>query len=89
VEENFMSLMLVAVAFASFSAAQTGQVGNPGLSPGASELAQGDRSAPEGSSAPGVSASGERLICRRITVSGTHRYRRVCLTAAQWRQQAD
>ena len=81
-----MNMMLVAVAFAAFSAAQAG---TGDMSPATSDLPQSNRTAPEGSATPGVSATGERLICRRITVSGTHRYRRVCLTAAEWRRQAD
>jgi len=84
-----MNLLLVAVAFASLAADQGGQVGNAELSAGASELTQGNRAAPEGPSAEGTDANGERRLCRRVVISGTHRYRRVCLTAEQWRQQAD
>jgi len=79
-----MSLMIVAVAFASLSAVQGDSASNP------AELTSANREGPQGANnTEGVEANGERRICRRMTVSGTHRYRRVCLTAEQWRQQAD
>jgi Tfp pilus assembly protein PilV len=78
-----MSLMLVSVAFLSFSAFQAEQ------SPGGSGagLASENREAAQGTNnTEGTEANGERRICRRITATRTHQYRRVCLTAEQWRQ---
>jgi len=37
----------------------------------------------------GTDANGERRICRRIPASRTHMYRRVCMTARQWRDYDD
>lgn len=80
-----MSLMLVAVAFASLSASQASEAGS--LGSGADSSSQ-TREAPQGAgNGEGSDASGERRICRRIPTSGSHRYQRVCLTAEQWRQQ--
>jgi len=83
-----MNLMIVAVAFVSFSA-----VGNDhGLtSTGVNEIASpAAREAPPAPPAPPANASqasAERLVCRRLVTSGSNRARRVCMTAEQWRQQ--
>lgn len=80
-----MSLMLVAVAFASFSAAQASEAGSLGSG---AELNSQTREASQGAAnGEGADANGERRICRRIPTSGSHRYQRICLTAEQWRQQ--
>ena len=79
-----MSLMLVAVAFASLSTAQA----QDGSLAGGAELTIQNREAPQGAgNGEGSEANAERRICRRIPTSGSHRYQRVCLTAEQWRQQ--
>lgn len=58
--------------------------------PNAGELSAANREAPQGGdNGEGVDANGERRICRRLTVSSSHRYRRVCLTARQWRAYDD
>jgi hypothetical protein len=77
-----MSFMLVSVAFLSFSAFQADQ-GQAGSGAG---LSSENREAPQNAdTGEGTDANGERRICRRITTSSTHQYRRVCLTARQWR----
>jgi len=107
-----MNLLLVAVAFASFSAVQDDPRVSP-LDTGGSFSSQPRETpdAPSAESAPaaressssadttgatgagaasqapeGAATPGERQICRRIPISGTHRYRRVCQTADQWRR---
>ncbi|HYJ51590.1 MAG TPA: hypothetical protein VEW04_00295 [Allosphingosinicella sp.] len=78
-----MSLMLVSVAFLSFSAFQA----EPGAGGSGAGLASENREVAQGTNnAEGTEANGERRICRRITTSSTHQYRRVCMTAEQWRQ---
>jgi len=82
-----MTLMLVAVAFASLSTSQADPGGS--LGSGADLTAQ-NREAPVGTNnTEGTEANGERRICRRIPTSGSHRYQRVCLTSEQWRRQDD
>ena len=77
-----MSLMLVSVAFLSFSAFQA----EPSANGSGAGLAGENRAAPQGANnTEGTEANGERRICRRITTSGTHRYQRVCMTAREWR----
>ena len=81
-----MSLMLFSVAFLSFSAFQT----EPSATGSGAGLASENREAPQGdNNGEGTDANGERRICRRITTSSTHQYRRVCLTARQWREYED
>lgn len=42
---------------------------------------------PQGSSEPGVNENGERRICRRVESSANRTSaRRVCMTAAEWRE---
>ena len=78
-----MSLMLVSVAFLSFSAFQA----EPSASGSGAGLASENREAAQGTNnSEGTEANGERRICRRITATRTHQYRRVCMTAEQWRQ---
>ena len=82
-----MSFLLAAFAFASFSAVQADQAGATGSGAG---LAADNREQAEGSNnGEGSDANGERRICRRMTTSSTHQYRRVCMTARQWRQFDD
>ena len=82
-----MSFMLVSVAFLSFSAIQADQGPSSGSGAG---LASDNREQAEGTNNnEGVEANGERRICRRITTTRTHQYRRVCLTARQWRDFDD
>jgi Tfp pilus assembly protein PilV len=77
-----MSLMLVSVAFLSFSAFQA----EPSANGSGAGLASDNRAAPQGTNnTEGTEANGERRICRRITATRTHRYQRVCMTAEQWR----
>lgn len=77
-----MSLMLVSVAFLSFSALQ----GEPSAGGSGAGLASENREAAQGTNnTEGTEANGERRICRRITQTRTHQYRRVCMTAEQWR----
>lgn len=82
-----MNLMIVAVAFVSFSA-----VGNDGLTASgineiASPAAREAPPAPPASPANASQAGADRLVCRRLITSGSNRARRVCMTAEQWRQQ--
>lgn len=52
-----------------------------------SDLTAANRDQPQGANnTEGVDANGERRICRRIPTSRTHMYRRVCMTAAEWRR---
>jgi len=82
-----MSFMLVSVAFLAFSAVQADQ--GAATQSGAG-LATENRAQPEGTNnTEGTEANGERRICRRMTTSSTHQYRRVCMTARQWRQYND
>ncbi|HEV2817452.1 MAG TPA: hypothetical protein VGW40_09570 [Allosphingosinicella sp.] len=82
-----MSFMLVSVAFLSFSAVQADQSGATQSGAG---LAAENRAQPEGANnTEGTEANGERRICRRVPTSSTHMYRRVCLTARQWREADD
>lgn len=82
-----MNFGLVAVAL--LFSAQMSDGGTAALTPGTSELAT-NREAPQGANnSEGVDANGERRICRRITASRTHQYRRVCMTARQWREYND
>ncbi len=80
-----MSLMLVAVAFASFSASQASEAVS--LGSGAEMSGQTREASQAAANGEGSEANGERRICRRIPTSGSHRYQRVCMTAEQWRQQ--
>lgn len=50
-------------------------------------LTTDNQDAPESTGAAGQAAGGERRICRRVeTASGSRMsYRRVCRTAAEWR----
>jgi len=84
-----MSFMIVAVAFASLSTAQASDAGTGAYSASGAELSGANREEPRSNAGEGVEANGERRICRRLVESGSHRYRRVCLTAEQWRQQDD
>jgi hypothetical protein len=81
-----MSVLLAAIALASFSNVQ-GQSGPSDM--GSGRDLQNGREAPAGTAGEGNEANGERRICRRIPTSRSHMYRRVCLTAEQWRQQQD
>ncbi len=45
--------------------------------------------APAGSTPASPTAEGDRRICRRIVVSRSHRYQRVCLTAEEWRRMGE
>lgn len=82
-----MSFMLVSVAFLTFSAVQADQGAAAQSGPG---LAAENRAQPEGANnSEGTEANGERRICRRLTTSSTHQYRRVCMTARQWQQYND
>jgi hypothetical protein len=82
-----MNVALVAVAFLSLSAVQANDNAGAPASPASPELS--------GTGGQGQQSSqvdpqtGERLQCRRVSESGTHRYRRVCMTAAQWRNYED
>ena len=81
-----MNFLIVSVAL--LLAGQ--DTGTAAYTPSGSELAGNNRDAPEGTNnTEGVDANGERRICRRITTSSTHQYRRVCMTARQWRQYDD
>jgi hypothetical protein len=82
-----MSFLLAAFAFASFSTVQADQAGTTGS--GAALSADNREQAEGTNNTEGTDANGERRICRRITTSSTHQYRRVCLTARQWRQLDD
>jgi Tfp pilus assembly protein PilV len=77
-----MSLTLVSIAFLSFSAFQT----EPSANGSGAGLASENRATAQGTNnTEGTEANGERRICRRITATRTHQYRRVCMTAEQWR----
>ena len=81
-----MHLALVTVAFL-FSAQMSD---GAAAMPNAGELGAANREGPQGTdNTEGVDANGERRICRRITATRTHQYRRVCLTARQWRAYDD
>ena len=78
-----MNFVLVTVALIAFQLADGGV---PTDGTNAAELSAGNRDEPQGASnGEGTEANGERRICRRIPTSRTHMYRRVCLTARQWR----
>jgi hypothetical protein len=82
-----MSFVLAAIAFASFSTVQADQAGATASGAG---LGADNREQAEGANnTEGSEANGERRICRRMTTSSTHQYRRVCMTARQWRQFDD
>jgi hypothetical protein len=85
VEEKPMNLMFVAVAFASLSAAPADQAPSAATNESGSARTEASTS----SSGANGQAAGERRVCRNIVVSGSNRPRRVCMTAAQWRQQED
>ena len=80
--------MIVALALlaATPAAAQvTGAAGNNG-----GNIETGQSSAPDSSSgAEDRNEAGERRICRRVETQSSSRnaYRRICLTAREWRQR--
>ena len=82
-----MSFMLVSVAFLSCAAFQADQGAASGS--GAGLAGDNREQAESASTGEGVDANGERRICRRIPTTRTHQYRRVCLTARQWREFDD
>jgi hypothetical protein len=83
-----MNFAIVTVAL--LFSAQTTDTGTAAYSPNAAELSATNRNQPEGANnTEGTEANGERRICRRLTTSSTHQYRRVCMTARQWRQYND
>jgi len=81
----FMSVVLLTIAFASVSSFQPG---GADMGSGA-DLRSERRDIPQSDASEGVDVNGERRICRRIVVSGSHRYRRVCMTAEEWRRHSD
>lgn len=84
-----MNLMIVAVAFASFSAVQAdSNLTSSGISEMVTPATRAEAPQTPTATAADVNQEGaERSVCRRIVTSGSHRARRVCMTAEQWRQQ--
>jgi hypothetical protein len=85
-----MNFTIVAVAFLSLSSPQASDGGAAPASPASPELSgTGGQGQQSGGATQTDPQTGERLQCRRVSESGTHRYRRVCMTAAQWRNYED
>lgn len=79
--------MFVALTALTLAASPAFAQSNAATGSGTAPAAQNDQSG--GNANSNQNANGERLICRRVEAGGAvgrMESRRVCLTAAQWRQ---